>query len=231
MGEREIMASWCRFLSSSIGRKVVMALTGLGLSLFLFMHMAGNLVVLVNVQKFNEYALGLQNLGPILWGAELGLLAILVFHIVSAVRLARQNMKARPEDYTLRVSSGRSRRSWNSGIMMISGTVVLLFIIYHLWHFKYGPIEMVSHGEGEMRNLGGLVRSEFMELDEVLIYTVGLICIFAHIRHGFRSLFDTLGVAKSKWDALIHRVSGVYVTLVFLGFVIIPWCIYLGAVK
>ncbi len=207
---------------------MVMALTGLALSLFLFTHVAGNLLVLVDTAKFNEYAWALENLGPLLWAAEIGLIALVVGHLVMAVQVTRRNRSARPEVYYKRESSGRSRRSLGSSTMALSGVLILVFIVYHITHFKYGETAMLEHQGKPMRDLAGLVVAEFSDISEVLIYTVALVAIGLHLRHGFRSLFDTLGVASARFERCFKGFSEIYVITVVAGFIAIPWAIYLG---
>lgn len=114
--------------------------------------------------------------------------------------------------------------------MAISGTLIVAFVIYHIFHFKLGSPQIVSHQGAPMRDLAGLVMGEFKELDEVLIYTVALLAIGLHLRHGFRSLFDTLGIAAARYEKCFQRFSEIYAFGVIAGFITIPWAIYLGFV-
>ena len=128
--------SWvARTMGSSIGTKVVMAVTGLVLVGFVIAHMAGNLLMFAGKDAFNEYAATLQSLGGILWAARIILLGAVLLHIVSAIRLTRQNAEARPVAYRVvkpEVSSYATRT------MRVSGFILLAFIVYHLLHFTAG---------------------------------------------------------------------------------------------
>lgn len=214
------------FFQSSIGRKVLMALTGLGLSLFLLAHVAGNLIILVDHQKFNLYAHQLISMGPILWAAEIGLAAVFALHVVMALKLTLKNRSARPQNYALRASTGRSRRTWGSSSMAISGLIVLVFVVLHIKHFKFGPSEFVMVGDVEVRDLASLVVAEFSQWGTVLFYVLALILIGVHLKHGFRSLFDTLGLDNRRFECLLHKVSVAFVFLVIGGFLLIPIWIY-----
>ncbi len=221
----------CQFLGSSIGKKIVLGLTGLALSLFLLTHVAGNLLILVSAEKFNRYALSLSDLGALLYVAEAGLIALFVVHMALAIRLSIQNRAARPQSYYMNVNTGRSRRTWGSSHMLITGLLILLFIIYHLIHFKFGETQMLSLQGREMRDLAGLVKSEFQELPEVLIYVFALLILLLHLRHGFRSLFETFGLAQSRFETLFRRFTTIYVYAVMGGFILIPLVIYFGGAR
>lgn len=220
-----VASKCCSFLTSSIGRKVLMSATGMGLSLFLLMHVAGNLLILVNAEKFDEYAHMLTS-NPLLLPAELGLLALIALHIYMAIRLTRQNKAARPVAYQVRANTGRSRRWWPSSNMGITGTLILAFIVYHIIHFKYGTNTMVERGGVQMRDLSGLVKSEFQELSEVIIYVTAMVVIMLHLLHGVRSVWDTLGVAKTKCDYFFLWLSRIFVVGVMSAFILIPLSLY-----
>jgi succinate dehydrogenase / fumarate reductase cytochrome b subunit len=223
-----VNSSYCKFFSSSIGRKMVVSLTGLALSLFLLMHMAGNLIVLMSIEKFNQYALNLESMGLLLYLAEVGLVSIFLLHIYMAIRLTMRNRAARPDANVLRADTERSRRTWGSSHMLLSGFVILLFVIYHLKQFKFAGHEILLTNGVQMRNLGKTVIGEFHETQELIIYLVALTFITLHLRHGFRSLFDTLGIVNTKWDPIFRWFSVIYVYAVMGGFFLIPLWIYFG---
>lgn len=202
-----------------------MSLTGMGLSLFLLLHMAGNLMILASAEKYNEYSHMLVS-NPLLVPAELGLIALIAIHIYMAIRLSRRNQNARPVAYETKASTGRSRRWFGSSNMGITGTLVLAFIVYHLIHFKYGEHISTTQNGVPMRDLAALVNGEFRELEEVGIYVVAMLVIAFHLMHGFRSMWETLGVATSVWDKFFLWLSRVYVVAVMGGFILIPLVIY-----
>jgi succinate dehydrogenase / fumarate reductase cytochrome b subunit len=204
-----------------------MALTGLGLALFLLAHVAGNLVILVSTTAFNQYAHALTSNLALLYTAEAGLIALFVVHIVLAIQLTRRNRAARPVAYYRVSNTGRSRRFWGSSNMAISGLVILIFIVYHILHFKFGPSYSTIEGETPMRDLARLVFEEFAKPSQVAIYEIALLMLGMHLWHGFRSLWDTLGVGTSRCDKLIKRITHAYVIVVIGGFMMIPLWIFL----
>jgi succinate dehydrogenase / fumarate reductase cytochrome b subunit len=127
-----------RPLTSSLGSKYVMAITGLLLTGFVLIHVAGNLLVYAGPDALNSYAHGLKSRPPLLWSARLGLLAVFVTHLVYAVRLRLQNAKARPIDYAYPATL---QASWASRHMLLTGLVLLAFVVYHLAHFTLGVVK------------------------------------------------------------------------------------------
>lgn len=215
-----------RFLWSNIGLKVIMAISGTLLSLFLFAHMAGNLLILVSAESYNNYAHMLTSNKLLLYTAEAGLLGLVFAHIVVAIVLTKRNRAARPQAYVVRASSGRSRRSWFSSNMIITGGFVLFFVPYHLWHFKWGPNTPTIQNGIEMRDLAGLVQAEFAQPFEVILYVVAMLVIAGHLLHGVRSLWGTYGVETNKTHQLVYLVSRAFVVLVMGGFAIIPLILF-----
>jgi len=203
-----------------------MSFSGMLLALFLVAHMSGNLLILVSHSKFNEYAYLLTSNKLLLFSAEAGLIALLALHVWMAISVTRRNRAARPIPYAVTTNSGRSRRWWGSSNMGITGTFILLFVIYHLIHFKFGPHYTTVQGETEMRDLAKLVFDEFQKPVEVFLYVAAMILIGFHLLHGIRSMFDTLGLNQTKWDKTILRFSYAYVLIVFGGFIIIPLAIF-----
>jgi len=207
-----------------------MASSGMLLALFLLAHVAGNLVILLSASKFNEYAHMLTSNLPLLYAAEAGLIAITLIHIAVAIQITRMNKTARPIAYQVKQNTGRSRRWWGSSNMGITGTFILLFIIYHILHFKFGANYTTIENGVEVRDLARLVFEEFKEPFEVGLYVVAMILIGMHLMHGFRSIWDTMGLNDSKRDCLIKNATRLYVVLVFGGFLAIPlWIFFFGS--
>ncbi len=216
----------CSFLASSIGLKIQMAITGTLLSLFLLVHMAGNMLILVSPESFNSYAHALTSNKLFLYTAEAGLIALVLVHIVVAVALTRKNKKARPVPYVVKQNSGRSRRSWYSSNMIITGLFVVFFVSYHLLHFKWGTSYTTIQGEGEIRDLARLVIEEFAQPMEVAIYVIAMLVIGFHLLHGVRSLFATYGLETNRTHCLIYAVSRLFVFVVMGGFTLIPLVLF-----
>jgi succinate dehydrogenase / fumarate reductase cytochrome b subunit len=202
-----------------------MSLTGMGLSLFLLLHVAGNLMILADAQKYNEYSHMLIS-NPLLLPAEFGLILLVALHIYTAIRLSRRNQTARPVAYEIKSNTGRSRRWFGSSNMGITGTIILAFIVYHIIHFKYNPHIPTIQNEIKMRDLATLVKGEFHEGDEVFIYVVAMVVIMLHLLHGIRSMWESLGVATTVWDKFFLWMSRIFVVGVMGGFILIPLAIY-----
>ncbi|MDB5038077.1 MAG: sdhC [Bacteriovoracaceae bacterium] len=205
---------------------MIMAFTGLALSLFLLLHVAGNIIILLSHEKFNEYAFNLESMGVLLYIAEAGLIGIFIAHLVIAIKLSLENKAARPQPYYLRASTGRSRRTWGSSHMLLTGIGIFIFIVYHLIQFKFAASPVVEQKGVAMRNLAFTVVHEFKETDELIIYIVALLLITLHIRHGLRSTFETLGIANTKFDPFFRWLSFIYVYGVMGAFMLIPLWIY-----
>jgi succinate dehydrogenase / fumarate reductase cytochrome b subunit len=202
-----------------------MSATGLGLSIFLLLHVLGNLIILISPAKFNVYAHTMST-NPLLVPAELGLLAVLVIHVAIAIKLTRQNSQARPVSYYKMENTGRSRRWWGSSHMGITGTLILVFLIYHLIQFKYGSSIPTTQDGIAMRDLAATVKHEFSEWEEVVLYVIAMIVIFMHLLHGFRSAFETLGMATSRWERAFFWGTRFFVYAVMGGFILIPLWIF-----
>lgn len=220
------MSSWITFLSSSIEKKLIMSLTGLSLAVFLLAHMAGNILVVISPQSFNDYAFALNKNLVVILLAEAGLLAVFVVHIAVAIKLTRENRAARPIPYKMRASTGRSRRWWGSSSMIWTGLFIVIFLIIHLKDFKFGPTVMTVQNGQEMRNLAQTVIHEFRQPFEMIFYVLAMIIIGAHLLHGFRSAFETLGVVNTKYDRWMLWISRLFVFIVMGGFILIPLMIY-----
>lgn len=207
-----------------------MASSGMLLALFLVAHMAGNIVILVSASKYNEYSYALTANKLLLFTAEAGLIALLLVHLVVAIQLTCRNRAARPVPYAMKSNTGRSRRWWASSNMGVLGTLVLIFIIYHLIHFKFGTHYVTTENGVEMRDLAKLVFEEFKEPFEVCLYVAAMIVVGMHLAHGFRSIWDTLGINDSKRNRLIRMLTHLYIVVVFGGFISIPlWIFFFGS--
>lgn len=219
----------CSFLNSSIGLKIVMAVTGLLLSFFLLAHVAGNLLILVSPELFNEYAYTLTSNKLLLFSAEAGLIAIFVAHIIAAVKVTKRNRAARQSRYQVKANSGRSRRTWYSSYMAVSGLFLLVFIIIHLLDFKFGEETMIVQNGVEMRDLASLVIHEFSETGESLFYVVAMLLLATHLLHGVRSAFATTGLEYPKLSKAIRGLVNLFVVAVIGGFITIPvWIYFIG---
>jgi len=214
-------------MSSSIGRKAVMAVTGLLLIGFLITHVAANLLVLFDQKAFNDYSHALIS-NPLIYIAELGLLLIFVGHAINGLLVTMRNRTARPVAYEYKQRAGGvSRKTFSSTTMIVSGLVALVFVPLHIRAFKFGP-EYESATNPGVRDLARLVLEEFQGPMMVAWYEVALLVLAFHAWHGVASAMDSLGISHRTW--LRNACRGLAV-VIFAGFLIIPVAIYLGGVS
>ena len=228
------MTSWFgKFLTSSIGRKVVMSLTGLFLIVFLVVHLLGNLQLILaqdGGQTFNEYAYFMTH-NPVIKFTSYGLYAFIIIHAVQGLLLAYYNRQARG-DVRYAVKVNRTAGASKSSIWMGSlGTVILIFIIIHMAQFwlqmKLGNTEMVTYDGEPVKDLYTLVAAVYENPLFVIFYVVAMIFIAFHLWHGFQSAWQTLGLNHRKYTPLIKAVGYAYSVLVPLGFASIPIIMFL----
>lgn len=215
----------CRFLRSTIGMKIVMALTGLVLTGFVAAHLAGNLLVFAGPAKFNQYAEMLKSSGAVLWGARLFLLASVVGHAVSAVVLVRRSRtEARPVPYLVKSHPGST---YAARTMWLGGPILAAFVVYHLLHYTTGHLHPKFDPKDAYRN----VIIGFSSFPVVLGYLVAMGSLCAHLGHGVWSMLQTLGVNRPNWEKALRCASIGYGVVVAAGFAAIPLAVLLGIVK
>lgn len=230
------MVSWLgRFLTSSIGQKLVMSLTGLFLITFLAVHLLGNFQLLASDggQAFNEYAYFMTT-NPVIKFISYGLYAFILIHTVQGLTLWAKNRSARgTQGYAVKVNrtAGASKASFRMGAL---GTIILVFILVHLYQFwlqmKLGHIEMVNYAGSNhaVKDLYTLVAAAYNNPLFVAFYVGSMLFIGLHLWHGFQSAFQTLGLNHKKYSPLIKVVGQFYSVVVPLGFAIIPILMYLN---
>ena len=225
---------------SSVGRKYVMALTGLLLFLFLVGHLVGNLQVFGAPELINGYAHFLKSKAGLLWGVRLGLLAVVGLHIASAVSLSAQNRAARPVPYAgVRVPYAASLASRT---MLVSGLVILAFVVYHLLQFT-ALVPAVNGGVDFRRleaELPGGIRTHDVYAMMIrgfqiwwvsLFYLIAQALLFLHLSHGLSSLFQSLGLRNSVWWPRVTLFAKVASVALFLGYASIPVSVMAGLGK
>jgi succinate dehydrogenase / fumarate reductase cytochrome b subunit len=226
--------------SSSVGRKLVMALTGIALIAFLVEHILGNLLLLEsNGTDFNLYANRMESFGLFLTVAELGLLGVFLLHIFLAFRVKASHLGARPEKYRMQKSKGGpSLSNLSSRNMIVTGIVLLGFLILHLWQFRFGPKEAagyVTEIKGEqVWDIYRVVKETFSNPAYVAIYVGTMLFLGFHLRHGFWSAFQSLGAMNARLTRPFYLFGVVFAILMAAGFLLIPLWIYFdfgGALK
>lgn len=219
-------------LQSSVGKKFIMGLSGLALVGFILMHLLGNSTLyLKDSTLFNAYVHKLYSFGNFLLVAEFGLVALFLVHIFAAFRVTFSNKAARPEKYDLQKSKkGPSKNNITSRNMIVSGVILLGFLIFHIYQFRFGPgMEQgyVTEVNGEpSRDLFKLVVEQFQNPLIVAIYVGVMLFLGMHLRHGFWSAFQSLGAMNPRLTKPIYCL-GLLIALVFAaGFLFIPIWIY-----
>jgi succinate dehydrogenase / fumarate reductase cytochrome b subunit len=201
-----------RILGSSIGKKMMMAITGLGFVGFLLVHLIGNLTLYAGQGLFTSYVEHLHALGPLITVAELGLLLFAVIHVVIGTLLFYQNLVARPVRYKVKKNAGG--RTIGSATQPYTGYIILAFVILHLLNFHFA--------EHSNETLFRLVSATLANPLYMGVYVFAMIVVAFHISHGFWSLFQTLGANHPKYMPLIKKL-GIAVSFVFgIGFGFIP---------
>jgi succinate dehydrogenase / fumarate reductase cytochrome b subunit len=224
------MNLFSRVYNSSLGKKYVMAITGLLLFLYVIAHMAGNLQVYLGPEPLNHYAELLHSKPGLLWTARVGLLIITVLHIVSALQLAAENRTARPQTY----AEGKPLASLASRTILLSGLIIFAFIVYHLMHFTLGvtnPDFVDLHDAAGRHDVYSMVVEGFRNPYVSLFYIVsmGLLCL--HLSHGVSSLFQSLGIRRTSTLASFNRFARIAAIVIFIGNCSIPIAILAGLVR
>lgn len=199
-------------LGSSVGKKLLMAVTGLGFIGFLTGHLAGNLTIYGGKDAFNSYAAHLHSLGPLVTAAEWGLLVLALVHVFTGALLFYQNWSARPVKYKVDRTSGG--RSFGSATMPYTGFLILAFVIFHLLNFHFVDKTNTTIFE--------IVSGAFQNPLYVALYVAAMVVVAVHVSHGFWSLFQTLGANHPKYMPII-MAAAVAVSVIFgIGFGFIP---------
>ena len=213
-----------RFWSATLGKKAVMAVTGVMLVGFVVVHLLGNLQVFAGPEKFNNYAHALKSIPAVLWGTRLTLLTAAILHIWSAFSLWRLKAGARPIGYE---SKKAIASSYASRTMYWSGPILLLFIVYHLLHFTVGKGGTRFIEDEPYDNLV----AGFEVIPIALFYIVSMGCLCFHLFHGIWSMFQTLGIHHPRYTPWLRFAAKVIAVVLFLGFGSIPLAVMLGRIQ
>jgi succinate dehydrogenase / fumarate reductase cytochrome b subunit len=213
-----------RFYESTIGKKAIMAVTGLVLAGFLTVHMLGNLQVFLGPEVMNHYAETLHGNPPLLWTARTILLISVVLHIWASIQLSAVKRQARPIPYT---KYRPIHSSWASRTMMVSGAIIAGFVILHLLHLTTGTIHPDFIPLHAYENLV----SGFAVVPIALIYIAAMVFIGLHLSHGVWSMFQSVGFSHPRYTPLIRRAAAVIAWILFAGFISIPLSVLTGLVR
>jgi succinate dehydrogenase / fumarate reductase cytochrome b subunit len=215
---RNYLNSLGKNLESSIGKKWIVGLTGLGLVLFVISHLGGNLLLYLGMGQYNEYAHALHSREFLLHIAEVGLLIFFVVHIFTAIQVSRENCKARPVGYAVRRSKQGRTRFTSSAVMLFTGTIVLGFVLLHLADLRFnlrhqvGPeIEPATHTLLVLQDpiSGG-------------VYFLGSLFLGYHLWHAIQSVFQTYGLNHHRYTPWIKKIGMLFAIILGLGFASFP---------
>ncbi len=214
------MKSILDFLQSSVGKKILMSLTGLFLCSFLLVHLAGNFLLFKEDggAAFNQYS-DFMKTNFIIRTLEIGLFGGLLLHMISGVIVWWQNKQSRPKKYSVYKLSDNS--PLESRITMVTGSVIFLFLVVHLRTF-FVPVRIL----GENVSMYELVRTAFADPVYDLFYIVALVLLGYHLRHGFQAAFQTLGLRTKKYLGILQCVAAIFWLIVPLGFASMPIYFY-----
>ena len=220
--------SWLKqFTSSSLGGKAIVALTGLGMVGFILAHLSGNLLIFGGPEAINHYAENLHKLGGIVWAVRIGLVLMTLLHVVFAIKLNLANKKARPVAYA---KKSYTKASFASRSMVLTGLLVLSYIVFHLAHFTFRVTSPAIAALGEF-DVYQMIVLAFKDPVVALAYVVSMVLLGLHLSHGISSLFQTLGFNHPKYNPLIRRIGPVLGALLAAGYISIPVSVLLGIVK
>jgi succinate dehydrogenase / fumarate reductase cytochrome b subunit len=220
------MSSVSCFLTSSIGRKFIVAITGLALIAFIAVHLLGNLSIFWGPEAVNGYAAKLHHLGTLLWVARLGLIAVAVLHVYFTMLLWRENRQARPQKYAVKQTL---ETTLYARTMRLSGLVVLGFVLFHLAQFTW---KWVNPGYQEWYDAAGqhdvyrMLVSAFANPWVVSFYLLSVGFLALHLSHGIASLFQTWGLTNEKLRPRFQQAGLIVAWVFFLGYASIPCAVF-----
>ena len=208
--------------SSSLGKKYLMAITGLFLCSFLGIHFLGNITLYTNPDQFNEYTQFMSS-NPIIRVMEIVLVAGFLTHIIDAIMLTRANKKAQPVKYAM----DKKQSSWYSRNMGLTGSVILAFLVLHLqsfWYeYKFGAPTYTTDSAGlPIKDMYTMVVEAFGEFWYSGLYVVAVTLLGIHLNHGFQSAFQSVGLRHKKYTPTIKMLGTAFSILITLGFISFP---------
>lgn len=218
-----------RLLSDSIGRKAVMAVTGLMMVLFVVMHLLGNLSVFAGSDALNSYAAKLHSLGPLVWVFRSVMLVAVLAHLLLSIQITLENEAANPSKYAVDRSL---KATFASKSMIWTGLLLAVFIGYHLLHFTVRALPGMVLGTDSLQRFDvyAMVLDAFSKASIAIIYVIGMVALFLHLSHGVQSLFQTLGLGNDKTLPAYGTGGKVLSTIFLIFYGAIPVAILFGLV-
>ena len=220
------------FYHSSVGKKMIVATTGIILILFVIGHLLGNLQIFLGPDWINGYSQYLRDLGPLLWAIRIFLLAAVSIHIYATIQLAIENRRARPEPY---IKKEHVKATFASRHMVMSGLIVLAFIIYHIAHFTVRVTDrrflLLKADPLNRYDVYSMMVYGFQNYLVSGFYVLGLFLLTLHLSHGSSSFFQSLGLNDRKLTPRLALGGRIFAWLLFAGYTSIPIAILLGLIK
>ncbi len=215
------------YFLSSVFKKQIVAVTGLALVGFILIHLAGNLLILLGPEEFNNYAKVLHTLPELLWAARLGLLTAFVLHVWFTIQVTIENKRAAGfERYAVQADHGRT--NFAKKYMILTGLFVFFFLFFHIADFAAADKSSARATiDGDPYELYGLVWNSYTNPIRVLFYLGFVWCIGMHLSHGIQSLFQTIGFFHERYTPLLRNASIAIGAVVAFGFSVIPLYIFI----
>jgi len=219
-------AGGLRFWQTTVGKKVIMAVTGVLLFGFVVGHLLGNLQIFLPPEKINNYAATLRAHPALLWIARITLLVAVVFHTWSSFQLWLLQREARPVSYVKKVNL---HSTYASRTMAWSGPIILAFVVFHLLHLTFGTVH--PGGRFETHNVYNNVITGFQVWPVSLFYIIAMIMLCYHLYHGLWSMFQTLGITHPVYTPILRVLAKIVAILIAAGNISIPVAILAGMIK
>jgi succinate dehydrogenase / fumarate reductase cytochrome b subunit len=219
-----------RFYEAPIGKKVIMAVTGVILFGYVVAHLLGNLQIFGNPDQINIYAAFLHNPANagLLWGARVALLVAVILHIVASIQLWKLKSDARPVGY---VKKEDPAASYASRTMMWSGPIVAAFVIFHVLHLTAGAVLPLQEIGPNQPNVRANVIAGFMNPAVSAFYILAMILLCMHLYHGLWSMFQSLGFSHPRYTPKLKKGAAIFAILIAIGNCSIPIAVMAGLVK
>jgi succinate dehydrogenase cytochrome b subunit len=218
-----------QLLKSSVGRKVLMAITGQLMVLFVIVHLLGNSSIFMGPNGLNSYAEHLHSLGPLVWVFRLAMLAFLLVHGIFGVLVSLENSAANPEKYAV---NRKLKRGFASENMIWTGLLLVVFIVYHLVHFTVRATADVAPFAAEVPgNVFGMVTTSFANGGIAMIYVAAMVVLCLHLFHGIQSFFQTMGWSSDKSLPIVSQAGRALAFVFLFGYSSIPLLILAGLIK
>jgi len=221
------------FLKSTILSKIIVAVTGLIMVLFIIGHTLGNLLIFAGPEAINSYAVGLADLGPGLWVVRIVLIVALILHVVATINLVRHNRKV-AGNYKV---NNYKASTFSARFMAYAGLTLLFFVLYHLAHFTFGvvsPSEYASQATLEngrvVHDVYTMVILGFQNVIVSLFYVIAVIFLGLHLKHGVHSMFQTLGIHGKELTPKLQKFAAALAVIIVISLISIPITIMLGLV-